>query len=505
MFPSIIHTYIHIYIYIYIHIHSLIGSQCGRLRPPMGWAASSQGTVERQPGEPSWHRRERRERQRARVLVAVSKAARLLAEHHSSDMSSRYVRRSGRPWVCCDRCKSDSWVYLDLGFTHCKFCHTKFPTSGGSGAGGESSGTTRKKVDVEHTVQQLLDSGKCDSYKDVLMGIVKTVCPSPAPKQGAEITAASQRVCRAVRARDLARARLDKVPVLMDKMLTQMRELQESLPSLTEGLATAESELRLAREENEKALKHVHDVDAAATSFDDDTMSIVQDIQGQIELLQRQLEAVKAQQRQQQRQPSEAEQQQQQQPSGTEQRQQQSQGRLDADTGVRPGARSARVARPAASRGEGVPASSEMSVDEVAKRKASRSPPPVFDQSLAADEGFDSSYPTPAEAVKRSRHTRFTRKHGLDDGDATPVEPGSDDDFSEEGFLDGPPQDPEGLPGARNPTQTDASDPSDPSDPIARAERMLQEAKQLSGALGSLDASVGVSGAEGVGTSGSGG
>ena len=74
--------------------------------------------------------------------------------------------------------------------------------------------------------------------------------------------------------------------------------------------------------------------------------------------------------------------------------------------------------------------------------------------------------------------------------------------------MDGPPQDPEGFPGARNPTQTDASDPgdpSDPSDPIARAERMLQEAKQLSEALGSLDAGVGVSGAESVGASGSGG
>ena len=200
-----------------------------------------------------------------------------------------YVRGSGRPWVCCERCKGDSWVCLDLGFTHCKFCDIKFPTSyGGSGTKGRASGTANDKhdkVDVEHTVQRLLDSGRCDSYKDVLLGIVKTVCPPPPQRQSAEITAASQRVRKAVRARNLARARLDKVPVLMDKMLTQMRELQESLPELTEGLAVAEAELRQAREENERALSQVHNT--SGETIDDDAMAIVEDIQSQILLLQR--------------------------------------------------------------------------------------------------------------------------------------------------------------------------------------------------------------------------
>ena len=112
------------------------------------------------------------------------------------------------------------------------------------------------------------------------------------PETEAEITAASQRVRKAVRARNLARARLDKVPVLMDKMLTQMRELQESLPELTEGLAVAEAELRQAREENERALSQVHNT--SGETIDDDAMAIVEDIQSQILLLQRQLECVRA-------------------------------------------------------------------------------------------------------------------------------------------------------------------------------------------------------------------
>ena len=46
----------------------------GRLRPRMGWAASSQGTGEQtrpETGEASWHRRARRGRQQDRILLAV--------------------------------------------------------------------------------------------------------------------------------------------------------------------------------------------------------------------------------------------------------------------------------------------------------------------------------------------------------------------------------------------------------------------------------------------------
>ena len=155
----------------------------------------------------------------------------------------------------------------------------------------ETTKGTKGSVDVGEAFQKLLDAHKCERYKDVLLGISKKVCFPPSPKQGADITTASRRVCKGVRERDAARSRLERVPLLRGTMLQNMRELQESIPALSQRVQAAELELGQARGDNERALRQV---EPGQNTIDDDTFAIVEDIQSQIVGLQKQLEAVRA-------------------------------------------------------------------------------------------------------------------------------------------------------------------------------------------------------------------
>ena len=62
----------------------------------------------RRPREPAWHRRARRDRQRARLVLALGQAARILGQHHS------WLRRKAD-----QRCHDRSWC----GW-HCRECGT---------------------------------------------------------------------------------------------------------------------------------------------------------------------------------------------------------------------------------------------------------------------------------------------------------------------------------------------------------------------------------------------
>ena len=99
------------------------------------WACSpsafSTNRDQSSPLEPAWHRRQRRRRAEARVLVRVAKAAHLLDSHHSSSMSWN----RNKFWTCqavvepppkgawrkeCKPCHGTNWLHL----TNCRFCGT---------------------------------------------------------------------------------------------------------------------------------------------------------------------------------------------------------------------------------------------------------------------------------------------------------------------------------------------------------------------------------------------
>ena len=331
----------------------------------MGWAASSQGTGERsrtELGEPSWHRRARRTRQQDRILVAVSKASCRLASHHSSDMSDGAFKKTSRPWVCCDRCRGGSWVFLDLGIARCRFCRSPFPKGHKVGSEGGASPQVSRPVgkggssDVQAAFQLLLGSDKCQTYKDALLGMSKEVCPPQPKKPGAEITAASQRVCRAVRDRDAARTKLSKVPVLMERMLEELGKLRDTVPRLQSDLEAAETELAVASAENDRVLQQARVPEIRVQipeGMDEEAKGLVLDIKAQIESLSQQLAMLCS--------------------TGKRQQQQQQQSDTSDDVGSQPSA--GRWSRAAStSQGRGPETSGEapdagMPVDEVSKRK----------------------------------------------------------------------------------------------------------------------------------------
>ena len=274
---------------------AILAQAAGRLRPRMGWAASSQGTGERtrpETGEASWHRRARRGRQQDRILLAVSKASERLANHHS--MSHGASPKGGRPWVCCTQCVAKSWVFTDLGIRNCKFCRSPFPVGpkGSDYEGGEPTPRAGGKNDLEAALQLLLKSDKCVSYKDALLGMSREVCPPQPKTPGAIITAASHRVCRAVKERDAAKAKLDRVPAIMQSMVEELQKLRDSVPSLRADLEAAETELAVASVENDKVLRQAH-VPAVQIQIPegmgDEAKAFVYDSKARIEPLSKQL------------------------------------------------------------------------------------------------------------------------------------------------------------------------------------------------------------------------
>ena len=149
-------------------------------------------------------------------------------------------------------------VYTDLGIRNCKFCRSPFPV-GPKGSEYEGSDPTPrpggKGGDLEAAFQLLLKSDRCVSYKDALLGMSKEGCPPQPKKPGAIITAASQRVCRAVRERDTAKAKLDKVPTIMQSMVEELSKLCDIIPSLRADVEAAETKLAIASVEDDKVLQ----------------------------------------------------------------------------------------------------------------------------------------------------------------------------------------------------------------------------------------------------------
>ena len=141
---------------------------------------------------------------------------------------------------------------------------------------------------MEAASQLLLKSDKCVSYKDALLGMSKEVCPPQPKTPGAIITAASHRVCRAVKERDAAKAKLDRVPAIMQSMVEELQKLRDSVPSLRADLEAAETELAVASVENDKVLQQAH-VPVVQIQIPegmgDEARAFVYDIKAQIESL----------------------------------------------------------------------------------------------------------------------------------------------------------------------------------------------------------------------------
>ena len=120
----------------------------------------------------------------------------------------------------------------------------------------------------------------------------KEVCP-PLPKTpGAITTAASHRVCRAVKERDAAKAKLDRAPAIMQSMVEELQKLRDSVPSLRADLEAAETELAIASVENDKVLQQAHVPVVqiqVPEGMGDDAKAFVYDIKAQIEPLSKQL------------------------------------------------------------------------------------------------------------------------------------------------------------------------------------------------------------------------
>ena len=364
----------------------------------MGWAASSQGTGERtrpETGEASWHRRARRGRQQDRIVLAVSKASDRLASHHS--MSHGANPKGGRPWVCCTKSHAKSWVHTDLGIRNCKFCRLPFPVGpkGSDNEGSDPAPRSGGKGDLEAAFQLLPKSDNCVPYKDALLGMSKEVCPPQPKTPGAIITSASHRVCRAVKERDAAKARLDKVPTIMQSMVEELQKLRDSVPSLRADLAAAETELAIASAENDNVLQqaHVPVVQIQVPEcMGEEAKAFVYDIKAQIESLSKQLailcspgtsSSIFQQPNQQQQQQRHGEKHDKQQHEGKHDKQQQQQQQHDENRHKQGG---------------------EASASEVAGNRWRASVPPSADPGVSGGDLSDSVQEMPVdEVVKRMR------------------------------------------------------------------------------------------------------
>ena len=386
-------------------------------------------------------------------------------------MSHGANQKGGRPWVCCVKCHAKSWVYTDLGIRNCKFCRSPFPV-GPKGSEYEGSDPIPrpggKGGDFEAAIQLLLKSDRCVSYKDALLGMSREVCPPQPKKPGAIITAASQRVCRAVRERGTAKAKLDKVPAIMQSMVEELSKFRDSIPSLRADLEAAETELAIASAENDKVLQQAQ-VPVVQIQIPEgmgeEATAFVYDITAQIESLSKQLAVLcspsaSSSNLQQPRQ--------QQQHEGGHDKQQQHEGQHDkqgreASASEVAGGRWRASVSPnpnlGVSRDDLSDSSPEMPVDEVATRKRV-----IFDP--YADGAGDMHMPAPDREVVSV---------GSDEDEWIPLifshHPGSDDpDPLSDAIFGGF----EGEHGSERPTQE-----ADLEDPVARAEILLSEVQQM--------------------------
>ena len=230
----------------------------------MGWTEASCFSQQRQwPGEQSWHRRARRVRQQARAVLAVRRAREVLETHHGGGATpgvpmGRNHRHAFRPWVACTQCKQQSWVYCDMGIADCKKCGTTFPDPWPALARkGADGGEGSKQRKIVGALDVLLDNVDEPDLKQKLTEIKKT--HTPAKKDSAQFSEASQKVLVAVKAREAAISKRDKAVATMDKLLEQMRVVRDNLPTLTENVRKCERELAEARAENERMLGKVTD------------------------------------------------------------------------------------------------------------------------------------------------------------------------------------------------------------------------------------------------------
>ena len=128
--------------------------------------------------EPTWHRRSRRERSWARLLVRVSSAAGLLQAHHTAHKMVQHgnswsAKNGGhgwkkqRPWQACAKCGPASWVYNHRlkADSVCKACGTAWqkqwdaPENAGRGNGHMSYSDACRMAMVKERYKEAQDAG----------------------------------------------------------------------------------------------------------------------------------------------------------------------------------------------------------------------------------------------------------------------------------------------------------------------------------------------------------
>ena len=174
-----------------------------------------------------------------------------------SPFRGRAGRNGYRPWVCCTKCGSRSWVYLDRAADCCERCGEAWPAAwpplpGAQPAaspkplppqwqGKDSRATTLKYLEEDPAFAELL------GLKKEVVAKVASGLAEKKPAGRAAVSQHQQTVCKLAKERDRILREKEQMPVRIQKLLAAIKELNKRDKELDDQLVEAEKSLADAR------------------------------------------------------------------------------------------------------------------------------------------------------------------------------------------------------------------------------------------------------------------